>query len=70
MKCLTLLRLLCIVFSLTLLLHHRLEYGIWFQLHQVLHHETFELLSLAFLAGTYIGPILEKINSRLKQLFR
>jgi hypothetical protein len=53
----------CFFLSFLILYHQKLTFGTWFQVSQVLHHETFAIafsvLGIGILIGTGIASIIE-----------
>jgi hypothetical protein len=52
----------CFFLSFLILYHQKLTFGTWFQVNQVLHHETFAIafsfLGIGILIGTGIASII------------
>jgi hypothetical protein len=51
--------LFLLVLGVAILFHQFVNWGIWFQIHDV-HHETFALICFSIAAGIYIGKTSEK----------
>lgn len=54
---------LCFLLSFLILLHQKITFGAWFQIEQILHHETFTIIFLALGLGILIGATFVLIFS-------
>jgi hypothetical protein len=52
---------LCFLSSFLILLHQKITFGTWFQIEQILHHETFAIIYFAIGAGILAGATIVMI---------
>jgi hypothetical protein len=57
----------CFFSSFLILYHQKLTFGAWFQVSQVLHHETFAIAFFVLGIGTLIGAGIVSIIEYLKR---
>lgn len=55
----TIISIFCILIFLVIVFHHFLFYGSFFELKDILHHEWFAFVVLAFGVGLLVGETLE-----------
>lgn len=49
---------LCFLSSFLILLHQKITFGAWFQIEQILHHETFAIIYFAIGIGILAGATI------------
>lgn len=58
---------LCFLSSFLILLHQKITFGAWFQIEQILHHETFAIIFFAIGIGILAGATIVMLSFEQKK---